>query len=283
MEYSSNGVQLTDVGAGFFGSSAHKAIKESMVAVDDASGRVYVTDALKNIVWMYQPPQAPVLGRESAAEVGTYEAKLGVLVHPGGIQTTYRFEYDTRAYGEGEGPHGVSVPSPEGSAGEGFSARVAWASAKDLAPGTTYHYRAIVTNALGTVAGPDQTFTTLTAAEAACPNEQSRGGFSAALPGCRAYELVTPPSQSSAQPDTGHTEAGKGDFNEGGGDHGNFAASDGNRLSYVSLRLCPVRSRRAWNSSPPVGRAVGHRKTRSRYGHIPAIAAQLKSPAKPKS
>ena len=154
-------------------------LKESMVAVDDASGRVYVTDGLKNTYGCTSRRLAPVIGQESAAEVGTSEAKLGVLVQPGGIQTTYRFEYDTREYKENEGPHGVSVPFPEGSAGEGFSARVVWASAKGLAPGTTYHYRAVATNALGTVVGPDQTFTTVTVAQAACPNEQARGGFSA--------------------------------------------------------------------------------------------------------
>ena len=63
-------------------------------------------------------------------------------------------------------------------------------------PGRTYHYRVVASNELGTVYGPDQTFTTLTAEQAACPNEQMRGGFSGRLPDCRAYELVTPPVKS---------------------------------------------------------------------------------------
>jgi hypothetical protein len=234
VEYSSTGAQLADVGAGDFGSlpsleNDEKFIKESMVAVDDSSGQVYVTDGLKDLVWVFRPPVAPVLGQESAVEVGTSEAKLGALVNPGGAQTTYRFEYDTREYQQGEAPHGVSVPFPEGIAGEGFSSRTVWASAKGLEPGTTYHYRVIVTSALGTVVGPDQTFTTETAAQIACPNEQSRGGFSAALPDCRAYELVTPPSKASAQPDTGHTEHGI----EG------TAAIDGDRFSYPSAEVMP--------------------------------------------
>ena len=74
-----------------------------------------------------------------------------------------------------------------------------WASASGLAPGSTYHYRVVASNELGTVYGPDQTFTTLTAEQAACPNEQLRGGFAARLPDCRAYELVTPPVKSSSQ------------------------------------------------------------------------------------
>jgi hypothetical protein len=230
VDYSSSGVRLADVGAGYFGSSALRRVAESMVAVDDASGRVYVSDGLKGRVWVFQPPLAPVLGQESAAEVGTSEAKLGALVSPDGAQTTYRFEYDTREYKEGEGPHGVSVPFPEGNAGEGFTSHMVWASTQGLAPGTTYHYRAVVTNGVGKpVVGPDQTFTTVTAAQAVCPNEQVRGGFSAALPDCRAYELVTPVSKDTAEPDNGKFF----------GSIRNFAASDGNRFSYESTEVMP--------------------------------------------
>ncbi len=239
VEYSSGGAQLADVGAGDFGLVKHSNLPFNMVAVDEASGRVYVTDGTRNLVWVFQPPVAPVLGQESAVEVGTSEAKLGALVNPGGAETTYRFEYDTREYTESEGPHGVSVPFPEGSVGEGFSLRAVWASAKGLAPGTTYHYRVIVTNGVDKpVVGPDQTFTTLTAAQVACPNEQTRGGFSATLPDCRAYELVTPPSKESAQPDTEHTESGGGAL-PGGGVARNYAANDGNRFSYVSAEVMP--------------------------------------------
>jgi NHL repeat len=241
VEYSASGEQLADVGAGYFGSSRYKTFKDSMVAVDEASGRVYVTDGLKNVVWVYLPSLAPVLGQESAAEVGTSEAKLGALVQPGGVQATYRFEYDTREYSEGEGPHGTSVPSPEGSVGESFSSRVVWASAKGLAPGTTYHYRAIVTNGLGTVVGPDQTFTTETVTQATCPNEAARSGFSTGLPECRAYELVTPPSKLSAQPDTkteGTTDAENAGKYLGGLSH-NIAAIDGNRFAYEAAEAMP--------------------------------------------
>ena len=49
------------------------------------------------------------------------------------------------------------------------------------------------------------------------------------------------------------------------------------------LKSCPVRSRRAWNSSLPAARAVGARKTRSRCDPIPAIGAQLTSPHRLKS
>lgn len=240
VEYSASGVQLADVGAGDFGVAGTKSFARAftMVAVNEASGRVYVTDGENNLVWVFQPPVAPVLGKELAVEVGTGEAKLGALVNPGGAEASYRFEYDTREYGEGEGPHGVSVPFPEGSVGQGLSSRTVWASASGLAPGTTYHYRVIVTNGLGRVVGGDQTFTTETVAQASCPNEQLRGGFSAGLPDCRAYEVVTPSNKESAQPDpvpAFYPPAEPGESVE----TTNLAARDGNRFSFVSVEVLP--------------------------------------------
>ncbi len=194
VEYSSEGRQLADVGAGHFGETEGGSSRfYDMVAVNQANGRVYVTDGPNDTVWVFGPPVAPVVGREFTAETGVSEVKLGALVSPGGIQTTYRFEYGpTSAYGS-------STPFPEGSVGEGLESHAVWAAASGLAPGSTYHYRVVASNELGTVYGPDQTFTTLTVEQAACPNEQLRGGFSGKLPDCRAYELVTPPVKTSAQ------------------------------------------------------------------------------------
>lgn len=213
VEYSSTGTQLADVGAGSFETGEGFKLP-GMVAVNDSSGSVYVTDASRSVVYIFGPPSAPAVGRELAAEVDTDEAKLGALIKPGGIATSYRFEYGTTtAYGQ-------TTPTPEGSVGEGLEPRAVWASASSLLPGTTYHYRVIATNELGTVVGADQTFTTETAEDAACPNEQIRGGFSAALPDCRAYELVTPPTRISSEADIAGA-AGE-------------AAYDGNRIWFRS-------------------------------------------------
>jgi hypothetical protein len=229
VEYSSGGAQVADVGAGSFEAGANFRLPP-MVAVNDSSGRVYVTDASRGLVWIFGPPTAPVVDQEFAAEVTTSEAKLGALVNPGGIQTTYRFEYGTTtAYGQ-------STPFPEGSVGEGVTSHAVWAAASSLAPGTTYHYRVVATNELGTATGLDQTFTTETAAEASCPNEQLRSGFSASLPDCRAYEMVTPANSESAQPDTENTIGRP----SGGGARGNFAARTGVRMSYRAVEVMPV-------------------------------------------
>jgi hypothetical protein len=210
LEYSAEGRQLADVGAGHFGEPGAGSNRHySMVTVNQADGRVYVTDGLKDKVWVFGPPVAPVVEKELTAEVGVSETKLGALVNPGGIQATYRFEYGpTSAYGS-------STPFPEGSVGEGLESHAVWASASGLEAGMVYHYRVVASSELGTVYGPDQTFTTLNAGQAACPNEPLRSGFSARLPDCRAYELVTPPvttsSQFDARPNTVYSSTAAAD------------------------------------------------------------------------
>lgn len=221
VEYSPAGTQLADIGAGDFGSATGAAPLFDMLAVNQSSGRVYVADDDgQNLVWIFGPPSAPSVARELSLEVGASEAKLGALVAAGGIETTFRFEYDTREYHASEGPHGVSVPFPEGSVGQSLAPRTVWAAASGLTPQTTYHYRVVATNALGTVAGPDRTFTT--GAQATCPNEQMRSGFSANLPECRAYELVTPANAASAE------ESEKA-----------LAARSGDRISYTTEGVLP--------------------------------------------
>lgn len=227
VEYSPTGALLADVGAGDIG---HSEFEENGkvsndVAVNDTSGQVYVTDMARGLVWVFVPPSAPVIQSEVALQVTNSTVSLGARVNPGGIDASYRFEYGTStAYGQ-------SAPFPEGDAGTGFTPRTVWASAFGLQPGTTYHYRVVVNNELGTVYGMDQTFTTQSA-RAACPNESSRVGFSAGLPDCRAYELVTPPNKASAQP-----AALFGNEPELNIDH---ATSDGNGLSYYALDVLPV-------------------------------------------
>jgi hypothetical protein len=234
VEYGVSGAWVADVGAGELErvvTSNEKLPK--MLAVSEATGRVYVTDSVLNPreshvhgrVLMFTPPVPPKLEGELAAEVGETKAKLGAVVNPGGISAAYRFEYGTTT------AYGKTVPFPEGDTGGGFHARTVWAAAAGLAPGTTYHYRVVVTGELGEpLVGKDQTFTTGTAAQTGCPNEQFRTGFSARLPDCRAYELVTPPNDASAQPDPNLS----GDFNSD-----NVAAVDGSRMAFKAIDVFP--------------------------------------------
>jgi NHL repeat len=241
VEYSGTGVQLADVGAGVLGAETAKTVANGefaralpeMVAVSDASGNVYVTEfgtGEHSRVFVFTPPVAPKLESEVALEIGTSTAKLGAEVNPGGIGAFYRFEYGTTT------AYGNAVPFPEGDTGGGFHPRSVWASASGLLPGTTYHYRIVVTGALGNLVGEDRTFTTQTAAQSSCPNEQFRTGFSANLPDCRAYELVTPPNKTSSEPDPAE---GQGAENVEKTLLENNAAVDGNRFSFVAEDVFP--------------------------------------------
>jgi streptogramin lyase len=113
------------------------------------------------------------------------EATLRAAIDPAGLSTEYHFEY-----GESES-YGHSTPAVELPASEGpidVSAAIF-----GLTPGATYHFRIVASNSLGTFTGPDQILTTSARPVAeTCPNASLRSGASAALPDCRAYELVTP-------------------------------------------------------------------------------------------
>ncbi|MCA1689413.1 MAG: hypothetical protein LC720_02920, partial [Actinobacteria bacterium] len=97
-------------------------------------------------------PVRPVV-RTGAAGALTYQsASLGGTVNPGGLPTTYFFQYGpTTGYGGQTLPAGLS----------GATRAVAVASpVAGLLPVTKYHYRLVGVNTLGTTVGADATFTT---------------------------------------------------------------------------------------------------------------------------
>jgi hypothetical protein len=120
------------------------------------------------------------LDSTSVSQVTATSAVLEAEINPHGVQTSLHFEYDTRPYSEGEAPHGVSTPVGDAGSGEGDVSRAS--QIQGLEAQTVYHYRAIVSNALGRLEGPDHTFTT-------------QGPSSAVLPDGRAWELVSPPNK----------------------------------------------------------------------------------------
>ena len=103
---------------------------------------------------------APVVSTGSASGVTTGTATLGGSVNPDGCPATYRFDYGTTtAYGSQAPPGGA--PAGTDSSDHPESQAIA-----ALAPGTTFHYRLVASNADGTSAGADRTFTTAPAAAA---------------------------------------------------------------------------------------------------------------------
>lgn len=116
-----------------------------------------------------------------AKDVTPTSAKLAGTVNPNNSPTTYRFEYGTTtAYGR------QSPAEFELFLGSGGSAVGVNASLGGLEPNTTYHWRIVATNAVGTTKGADRQFTTYQVPE---------GLNAAGLPDNRGVELVSPPDK----------------------------------------------------------------------------------------
>jgi hypothetical protein len=128
----------------------------------------------------------PVVTNEQVAGAGSSEAVVQAEVNPEGFASTYHVEYGlSSSYGKSTSERGV------GSDSSPHLINVALAG---LAPGSTYHWRVVATNSIGTSEGPDQLFNTsgATGPAQSCPNQAFRTGAAARLPDCRAYEMVSP-------------------------------------------------------------------------------------------
>jgi streptogramin lyase len=102
------------------------------------------------------PAQTPSVTTLPGSNPMSAAATLNGAVNPRRGATTYRFEYDTRQYLEGEEPHGTRVPAPEGTAGAGVEPVTESQTVTGLSAGI-YHYRIVASNAKGTVYGKDET------------------------------------------------------------------------------------------------------------------------------
>lgn len=94
----------------------------------------------------------PAATTGAASGITATKAAVAGTANPGELTTTYRFQFGkTTAYGS---------QTPAASAGSGPDPVAAHATITGLAPGTTYHYRLVVTNPDGTATGVDRTFKT---------------------------------------------------------------------------------------------------------------------------
>ncbi|MGA8744553.1 MAG: hypothetical protein WB507_01660 [Solirubrobacterales bacterium] len=140
----------------------------------------------------------PVI-KEFVTEVQADSAVLRAHINPGGIETTYHFEYGTSACSSQPDPC-AATPVPDENIGHGRTFQSVSTHLGALHPSTVYHYRVIATNErspTGGTAGAEQTFTTfpfVPQVNDTCPNVHSRQQTGAALLlDCRAYELVSDP------------------------------------------------------------------------------------------
>jgi hypothetical protein len=112
---------------------------------------------------MQTAPGAPKATTEVASSTGTTEPVLNASVNANGYDTSYYFEYDTKEYKTGEGPHGSSVPVPAKEIGSYAWDQHVSEKIKGLKQKTTYHFRIVAENGLGVTRGSDQSFTTISA------------------------------------------------------------------------------------------------------------------------
>jgi hypothetical protein len=140
---------LFDVTSGSDGTCGHTYICEAEEGYDGPTGWGAPDGPLELAVGFHAVTEA-------ATSVTAMGAKLNGYVNPGGLETSYHFEYGpTTSYG-------TDVPVPNASVGSG----AIWQGVSQSITGLhtlagTYHYRLVATNSSGTIYGADHTFTTI--------------------------------------------------------------------------------------------------------------------------
>ena len=210
-QFSSNGRfiaelrhSLSDAGRPYFADLAVDDPYPGQVGYDSPNeGEVYVAqgeNASTSHLYAFRPGSVgpPEIKSEEASGITETEAVLEAELNPGGLDTSYRFEYITEADyladGEQFGAGSASVPTPEADAGSETFFVSAKAAVAGLEPGTSYRLRLVASNCSDPEAiageceavGEAATFKTYPAA--------------AGLPDGRGYELVTPPDTNGLIP-----------------------------------------------------------------------------------
>ena len=134
-----------------------------------------------------------------ASAVGASSATLNARLNPGGVPTTFHFEYLTLAEYEANGETfaGAKATPESSSIGQDDTAHAVLAEVTGLQSATAYRFRVVVSNSTtppGGLAGPVKGFLTKPApAPDSCSNASIRGAQGAGdLAHCRAWELVSP-------------------------------------------------------------------------------------------
>jgi hypothetical protein len=170
----------------------------------------------------------PLVEGESSSNVGSTGATVSAKIDPSGLPTSYRVEYGTSGVEE--------LSTPEVSVGAATAPVNVSVSLSGLRAGSGYRFRFIASNSVGATPGEEATLVTSAApvtsggVESTCPN-RTFPGFNAALPDCRAYELVSDAEDEIYVPhydDANYTSTG-----EIGGIAGHYrAAASGEAVTY---------------------------------------------------
>jgi hypothetical protein len=174
------------------GDEGEGALGESEgVAVAGSSGLLFATapqlgGGSSDRIARYGPGETeqPRVEAEWVTAVGDAEATLNAEINPLGAASTYHFEYGPETCA-GSGCTS-SAEAPLGSGSEALTVSLPIAA---LQPGSDYRFRVVVTTTSGSRPGPERTFRTY-------PPTSVTG---TALPDDRAYELVSPGPDNSAE------------------------------------------------------------------------------------
>jgi hypothetical protein len=174
------------------------------------------------------PPQVESL---TVGNVSESEADLRATVNPEGTATHWAIQYTTQGRFEAEGYASASTAG-EGDLPAGSVGHPVAASVTGLSPGTHYRFRVVASGSCGPepcVGEGEAQFATYSgvAQSGGCPNAALRGGKSAVLPDCRAYELVTPADTNGFVPESPLTQASLASFGTP------TATADGSSLAFI--------------------------------------------------
>ncbi len=180
------------------------------IAVDDATGMVFVTDSTADALDAFAleaagPVRIEGVSAQSVASLEGRAERLSARIDPDGADARYRFEYGTSSCAATPSPCTATSPV---DLGDDFGDREVGLELQDLAPGT-YHYRVVAESSFGTLDSPEHSFTLL----------QTVSG----LPDGRAWELVSPPDKHGAPIEPLTHEGGL-----------ILASEDGDAMTYVA-------------------------------------------------
>jgi hypothetical protein len=171
---------------------------------------------------------------EYATHVTASEATLNTQIDPLGNDTTYYFQYSSQPCQPNPSACTDQPAAPGNDIGAGTTGVSESTQLTGLNPETTYHYRVLATNSLGTVEGPEHTLTTppITTPFALADN--------------RAWELVSPPNKHGAPIEALTREGGI-----------ILAAENGNSVTYVADG--PITETPEGNRSPEMQQVLSTR------------------------
>jgi hypothetical protein len=177
----------------------------------------------------------PAVGGGSFSGVGSSSAVVHATVEPGGVPTSYFFEYGTNT------EYGTSTTLESAGASSGTVA--VSAPLEGLSPDTTYHFRVVASSTEGTVRGVDASFSTFALAISG-------------LPDGRGYELVSPPENGYAEVVSGTRAAAdgsavayQGQAPEQGGNGNNAGPNETGETAGGSNEYLASRSSTGWTAT----------------------------------